>query len=71
MSKRIFDIPVTFQMWGVEHIEAETLQEAIDIAKSGTRPLPTDRGYINDSYAIDDEALLEANDVGLEKESQT
>ena len=62
--KKVYNIPVTFQMWGVEHIEADSLQEAVNIAEGGSRPLPADRGYIEDSYRLDSEtAIWEANDV--------
>lgn len=52
------------KMWGIEHIEADSLQEAVNIAEGGFRSLPADRGYIEDSYQLDSEtAIWEANDV--------
>ena len=35
MAKRMFDIPVVWMMAGTEHVEAETLPEALRIILKG------------------------------------
>lgn len=65
MIKRTFDIPVVWMMAGTEHVEAETLPEALRIILEGpARPLPVDGQFISGSYEVEDTSrILEANGI--------
>lgn len=65
MAKRMFDIPVVWMMAGTEHVEAETLPEALRIILEGpARPLPDNGWFISGSYEVEDTTtILEANGI--------
>lgn len=56
MSKA-FKIPVSWSVYGEVEIEAETLQQAIEIftRDEDMMPLPLDSEYIDGSFKMDDE----------------
>ena len=58
-GKKFFIIPCSWEMYGKLEIEAESLEEAIDIARFDS-PLPDPASYIEDSFQIDHDVL---NDV--------
>lgn len=58
MNKR-FKIPVVWQMYGHVFVEAETLDEAFDIALSDRVGLPDNGEYISASFEIDYEGIPE------------
>lgn len=52
-----WNIPVTWEMCGIVQIEADTLEEAMDIAKNDANvPLPEDKNYVDGSFDL---SLLE------------
>lgn len=58
--KKTWKIPVSWAVMGVAKIEADTLEEAIEIATNDKSiPLPTDCEYIDGSWTVD------ADDIGL------
>ena len=61
MSK--FKIGASYRVWGIVEVEAETLEQAIDWAKSNKFDieLPTNAEYIDDSFEIDDDIELAEN----------
>ena len=59
---KTFKFGVSWEMYGYVEVEAETLEEAIAIAKAteDEMDLPTDGDYVDDSFEVDyDEAVLE------------
>lgn len=58
--KKIFRIPVTFEMYGVMNIEAESLEEAKRIAIDEA-PLPTEKHYVDGSCQINEEMVEHFN----------
>lgn len=65
MSKT-YRLGCVWQCWGIVNIEAENIEQAIDIAREG--PLP-DGDYIDDSFEVDVEGfelLNEGNQEVLE-----
>ena len=50
-------IPVTWEVYGTVWVEADTLEEAIDIAKDddGVIPLPDNSDYVDGSWRVTDE----------------
>ena len=67
MGKRIFDIPVTWMMAGTEHVEADTLPEALrTILEGPARSLPANARYISDSFQVGDTTdIMEANGIEI------
>ena len=62
-SMPIFDIPCTWTMSGIYHIDTENLDAAIKLAK-GDLPLPEDREYVSGSLSVDPiDEIFEANNM--------
>lgn len=57
-EKRTYRIPCYWEMYGEMKIEANSLKEAIKQAKNG-EPLPPNSTYVEDSFEIDNEIILE------------
>lgn len=48
-----WNIPVTWEMCGIVQIEANTLEEAMEIVKNDVDvPLPFDKHYVDDSFDL-------------------
>jgi hypothetical protein len=70
MAKQKYVIPVTYEMTGVITIEAESPDEAIDIALENVDmiPLPDDPAYVDGSFTVETDAdLVEANTADAKK----
>lgn len=70
MAKQKYVIPVTYEMTGVITIEAESPDEAIDIALDNVDALPLPNGavYVDGSYTVEtDTDLVEANTADAKK----
>lgn len=54
---KTWKIPVTWEVCGSVEVEANTLEEAIDIARDegGALPLPDEYDYVNDSWRVSEE----------------
>lgn len=50
-------VPVTWEVCGTVWVEADTLEDAIDIARDdeGVIPLPDDSDYVDSSWRVTDE----------------
>jgi len=62
--KSIYNIPVTWMMQGTIKVEAESVEEAIEL--SDNMPLPSDNEYIKHTREIDDGQLenwIESGDI--------
>jgi len=55
-----YKIPVIWQMYGIMEIEANSLEEAKEIAM-GNLELPRNGSYIDDSFEIDNDVIEEMN----------
>ena len=53
--KKVFNVPVTWTMYGVIKVEAESKEEAIRYAYSYECPLPDTKHYLDDSLSVDEE----------------
>lgn len=51
---KTFKIPVSWEVFGMIEVEAETIGEAIEIARDdeGVIPLPTDNDYVDGSWRV-------------------
>ena len=54
MAKKMWKIPVTWEMCSVIMVEAETLEDAMEIAgdESSDIPLPDDGYYVDGSWSL-------------------
>ena len=59
---KTYKIPCVWQMYGIMHIKAKSLEDAIEKAEDA--PLP-DGDYVSDSFEVDIEALEYYNDNGI------
>ena len=75
--KKVFKIPVTYSMYGIIKIEAETVEEALKIAHNSIEdlPLPDENYYVDGSYVIADgdkstelELTISLNDLKIKGE---
>jgi hypothetical protein len=57
MSKKRYKIPCVWQVYGFAYIEADSLDEAAEIAESDMTPLPENSSYVDGSFEVDHEAL--------------
>lgn len=48
-----YKIPVSWQVYGVAEIEANSLQEAIELVEDDAFPLPENAEYVDGSFEID------------------
>lgn len=63
MSK-MWKVPVTWEMYGVVEVEADTLEEAVELAVE-VEPLPDDAEYIDGSCKVDPEHSITDNNKRL------
>lgn len=61
MAKKEYRIPVLFTSWGLVDVEADNLEEAIEIVDNG--PIPTDSEYVDSSFRIDYDGITGHNDL--------
>ena len=59
-----YKIPCVWEVYGYIEIEAETLQDAIELAEQDDRPLPKESSYIEGSFWVDYDGIdYEENDI--------
>ena len=54
---KTFIIPCSWQMYGTYHIEAETLEQALEIADDSPLPKERDSSFIDGSFEIDHDMI--------------
>ena len=57
MALKKYIVPCSWQMYGHSHIEAESWDEAIEIAEDDGTSLPTDGDYVDGSFEIDHDII--------------
>jgi len=55
-SKKIYKIPVSWEMFGYVEVNADSLEKAIEIAESESSALPNGN-YLENSFKIDIEGI--------------
>lgn len=60
-KKREYRVPLIWQMFGCVYVEAETEEEAIEIALGSETPLPNGY-YVEDSCVVDDTIKIEVTE---------
>ncbi len=67
-----FIIPVTYQMAGEYHVEADTLEQAKEKVLDADPPydaLPKNAEYVDDSMEVNEEVLAELNSSEEDEEN--
>lgn len=56
-DKKVFKIPVSWEVFGEVKIEAESIEDALKIfkEKEDSLPLPTESTYVDGSFKLNDE----------------
>jgi len=62
-----FKIPVSWSVCGTMYIEADTLDDALDIAGYSDTPLPDKYDYLEDSLLVDEDFARDLNEPNLEE----
>lgn len=57
-----FKIPVVYTVYGYVDVEAENIEEAIDMANDPDCPLPDEADYVKGTWEVDVVAAYEVND---------
>ena len=52
-KKHVYKVGVSWQVYGFDEVEADSIEEAYDIANDGERSLPTDADYVEGSFEVD------------------
>ena len=61
----IFTIPCSWQMYGSLDIEADDLDEAVELAYSNEYSLPDNGSYVDASFEVDHESVEDERGVGI------
>ena len=60
MSK-YYEIPCTWEVYGTMEVEANSLEEAIELAERDDSPMPDSYDYIDGSFEVDRDVAEELN----------
>ena len=60
MSK-YYEIPCTWEGYGTMEVEANSLEEAIELAERDDSPMPDDSDYVDGSFQVDRDIAEEIN----------
>ena len=60
MSK-YYEIPCTWEVYGTVEIEADSLEEAIELAERDDSPMPDESDYVDGSFQVDRDIAEEIN----------
>ena len=60
-TMKTYRVPVVYQMYGYVEVEAESMAEAVDEVQNGggDMPLPTDADYVEGSFEVDHDGIVE------------
>ena len=64
-SPKFYKVPCLWEVYGFTVVEAESWDEAISIAESGSLPLPDESSYIGNSFRIDHSLVEEEKEKEL------
>jgi hypothetical protein len=53
----LFTIPVVYEMYGTISVEADTLDQAIEIALAPETALPDNSTYVDETMRVDEESI--------------
>ena len=58
---KYYEIPCTWEVYGTVEIEADRLEEAIELAERDDSPMPDDSDYVDGSFQVDRDIAEEIN----------
>ena len=58
---KYYEIPCTWEVYGMMEIEADSLAEAIELAERDDSPMPDDSDYVDGSFQVDRDIAEEIN----------
>ena len=58
---KYYEIPCTWEVYGTIEIEADSLEEAIELAERDDAPMPDDSDYVDGSFQVDRDIAEEIN----------
>ena len=61
---KYYEIPCTWEVYGTVEIEADSLEEAIELAERDDSPMPDESDYVDGSFQVDRDIAEEINKDG-------
>jgi len=58
---KYYEIPCTWEVYGTLEIEADSLEEAIELAERDDSPMPDDSDYVDGSFQVERDIAEEIN----------
>ena len=58
---KYYEIPCTWEVYGTVEIEADSLEEAIELAERDDSPMPDESDYVDGSFQVDRDIAEEIN----------
>ena len=58
---KYYEIPCSWEVYGTIEIEADSLEEAIELAERDDSPMPDDSDYVDGSFQVDRDIAEEIN----------
>ena len=58
---KYYEIPCTWEVYGTLEVEADSLEEAIELAERDDSPMPDESDYVDGSFQIDRDIAEEIN----------
>ena len=58
---KYYEIPCTWEVYGTLEVEADSLEEAIELAERDDSPMPDESDYVDGSFQIDRDIADEIN----------
>ena len=58
---KYYEIPCTWDVYGTLEVEADSLEEAIELAERDDSPMPDESDYVDGSFQIDRDIAEEIN----------
>ena len=58
---KYYEIPCTWEVYGTIEIEADSLEEAIELAERDDSPMPDESDYVDGCFQVDRDIAEEIN----------
>ena len=58
---KYYEIPCTWEVYGTVEIEADSLEESIELSERDDSPMPDDSDYVDGSFQVDRDIAEEIN----------
>ena len=58
---KYYEIPCTWEVYGTLEVEADSLEEAIELAERDDSPMPDESDYVDGSFQVDRDIAEEIN----------